>query len=176
MGSRECGILSTLTRHHSWFPFRFRASKLAIYRGYRVRGSGLIVGPIGILRNTLLFVQQLCENHPNRSGGSISTKKCRKGENLAWPGIGETPLAWRAIGLPDYLHRFGGKHTRGLAMDHQEKHQQHKEKEREHKKKEEKEYEEQEEKYRLPIHPAWVVVIGVALIFMVVYVWTFWWR
>jgi hypothetical protein len=61
-------------------------------------------------------------------------------------------------------------------MDHQEKHKQLKEKEREHKKKEEKAYERQSDKNRLPIHPAWVVVVGVALIGMVVYVWTIWWR
>jgi preprotein translocase subunit Sec61beta len=61
-------------------------------------------------------------------------------------------------------------------MDHNAQHHQHKEKEREQKKKEEKAYEEGSEKNRLPIHPAWVVVVGIALIGMVVYVWTFWWR
>lgn len=61
-------------------------------------------------------------------------------------------------------------------MDHQEKHKQLKEKEREHKKKEEKAFEVQSEKNRLPIHPAWVVVVGAAFIGMVVYVWTIWWR
>jgi hypothetical protein len=61
-------------------------------------------------------------------------------------------------------------------MDRREEHQQHKEKEREQKKKVEKAYEEESEKYRLPVHPAWVVVIGVTLIGIVVYVWTFWWR
>jgi preprotein translocase subunit Sec61beta len=61
-------------------------------------------------------------------------------------------------------------------MDRREEHHLHKEKEREQKKKAEKAYEEKSEKNRLPIHPAWVVVIGVALITMVVYVWTFWWR
>ncbi|HEY4232141.1 MAG TPA: hypothetical protein VGM76_01825 [Lacipirellulaceae bacterium] len=61
-------------------------------------------------------------------------------------------------------------------MDHQEKHKLHKEKEREQKKKSEKVFEEQEEQNRLPIHPAWVVVLGVALIGTVVYVWTVWWR
>jgi preprotein translocase subunit Sec61beta len=79
-----------------------------------------------------------------------------------------------AIALRDYL--FRRKHIRGLAMDHQEKHKLQKEREREQKKKGEKVYEELEEKNRLPIHPAWVVVLGVALIGMVVYVWTFWWR
>jgi hypothetical protein len=61
-------------------------------------------------------------------------------------------------------------------MDHNAQHHQHKEKERELKKKEEKAYEEASEKNRLPIHPAWVVVVGIALVGMVVYVWTFWWR
>ena len=61
-------------------------------------------------------------------------------------------------------------------MDHQEKHKQLKEKEREQKKKEEKVYEERSERNRLPIHPAWVVVIGAACIGIVVYVWTIWWR
>jgi hypothetical protein len=65
---------------------------------------------------------------------------------------------------------------RGSFMDRREEHQQHKEKEREQKKKEEKIFEEVSEKNRLPIHPAWVVVIGVALVGTVVYVWTFWWR
>jgi hypothetical protein len=62
------------------------------------------------------------------------------------------------------------------AMDHQEKHRQLKEKEREQKKKEEKAYEMEAEKRRLPIHPAWVVLVGVAFIGTIVYVWTIWWR
>jgi hypothetical protein len=58
-------------------------------------------------------------------------------------------------------------------MDHREQHRQHKEKEREDKKKHEKAFEEKSEKGRLPIHPAWIVVVGVALTAIAVYVWTF---
>jgi hypothetical protein len=62
-------------------------------------------------------------------------------------------------------------------MDHQDKHKLHKEKEHEQKKKEEKAHEAEWEKTDgFPIHPAWVVAIGVALIGMVVYMWTIWWR
>jgi hypothetical protein len=60
-------------------------------------------------------------------------------------------------------------------MDHREQHHQHKEKERDQKKNEEKAYEESHEQSRWPIHPAWVVVLGAALIGVVVYVWTFLW-
>jgi uncharacterized membrane protein len=58
-------------------------------------------------------------------------------------------------------------------MDRREQHHQHKEKAREQKKKEEKAFEEDHEKRRLPIHPAWLVVLGVLMTMMAVYVWTF---
>jgi hypothetical protein len=61
-------------------------------------------------------------------------------------------------------------------MDRREAHYQHKEKEREERKKEEKAFEEKSEMQRLPLHPAWLVLLGIVLILMVVYVWTFWWR
>jgi preprotein translocase subunit Sec61beta len=60
-------------------------------------------------------------------------------------------------------------------MDRHEQHQQRKAKEREEKKKAEKTYEEESEQGRPPLHPAWFVAIGVALVGVVVYVWTFLW-
>ncbi len=59
-------------------------------------------------------------------------------------------------------------------MDHRERHLQHKEKEREEKKKREKVFEEKQAEDRLPIHPAWIVVIGIVLTAIAVSVWTFW--
>ena len=70
-------------------------------------------------------------------------------------------LASSLNALGDYWNRR--KQLRDFKMDHQEKHKQLKEKEREQKKKEEKVYEERSERNRLPIHPAWVVVIGAAM-------------
>jgi hypothetical protein len=58
-------------------------------------------------------------------------------------------------------------------MDRREQHHQHKEKAREQKKKKEKAFEEDYEKRRLPIHPAWLVALGVVLTVIAVYVWTF---
>jgi hypothetical protein len=63
--------------------------------------------------------------------------------------------------------------TQGERMDHKEQHHQHHEKEREEHKKEQKEHERQEEKKLLPIHPAWLLGVGVVLIITAVVVWTF---
>jgi Ca2+/H+ antiporter len=57
-------------------------------------------------------------------------------------------------------------------MDHKEQHHQHHEKEREEHKKEKKEHEHQQEKNRLPIHPAWLLVLGIALVVVAILVWT----
>jgi len=57
-------------------------------------------------------------------------------------------------------------------MDHQEQHHQHHQKERQHEKKLQKAHEHQEEKSLRSIHPAWFIGIGVALIFLVVLIWT----
>jgi hypothetical protein len=58
-------------------------------------------------------------------------------------------------------------------MDHHEQHHQHHQKEREHKKQEQKEYERQQEKKLLPVHPAWLLGLGVVLILAAVLIWTF---
>jgi hypothetical protein len=58
-------------------------------------------------------------------------------------------------------------------MDKQEQRRQHKEKAREQEKKEQKAHEEVEQKRRWPLHPAWVIIVGIVLTAAVVYVWTF---
>lgn len=58
-------------------------------------------------------------------------------------------------------------------MDHKEQHHQHHRAEREEKKKEHKEHERQEEKNALPVHPAWLLALGIALIAVAMLVWTF---
>jgi hypothetical protein len=57
-------------------------------------------------------------------------------------------------------------------MDHQEQHHQRHEKEREHKKKEQKEYERAQDKKLLPVHPTWLLGIGIALVLLAMLVWT----
>jgi Ca2+/H+ antiporter len=57
-------------------------------------------------------------------------------------------------------------------MDHHEQHHLHHQQEREQKKKEHKAHEHQQEKSRLPIHPAWLFAIGLALTVIAVLVWT----
>jgi type VI protein secretion system component VasF len=56
-------------------------------------------------------------------------------------------------------------------MDHKEQHHQHHEKEREEKIKHEKERERNEDNDIRTMHPAWFVVMGIVLIFAVVFVW-----
>jgi hypothetical protein len=58
-------------------------------------------------------------------------------------------------------------------MDHQEQHHEHHRKERELEKKEKKEHEHAQEKSALPIHPTWLLVLGIGLILAAVLVWTF---
>lgn len=59
-------------------------------------------------------------------------------------------------------------------MDHHEQHRQHHQKEREEKKKHKKEHEHQQEKqFPYPIHPKWLLIVGVGLILVAVLVWTF---
>jgi hypothetical protein len=61
-------------------------------------------------------------------------------------------------------------------MHHNEEKHQHHQKEREHEKKAEKQREEKEMRQPGTIHPAWLVILGVALIAGVVFVWIFvWW-
>jgi len=57
-------------------------------------------------------------------------------------------------------------------MDHKEQHHLKHEKEREHEKKEHKEHERQEEKKLLPIHPAWLFGVALALMLLAVLLWT----
>jgi hypothetical protein len=57
-------------------------------------------------------------------------------------------------------------------MDHHEQHHQHHQKEREREKKERAEHERAEEKETTPIHPAWFLAVGVALVGLVVLGWT----
>ena len=58
-------------------------------------------------------------------------------------------------------------------MDHKEQHRLHHQKEREHKKKEEKEHERQLDKKKwLPVHPAWLLVLGGVLLAAALLVWT----
>jgi Ca2+/H+ antiporter len=57
-------------------------------------------------------------------------------------------------------------------MDHKEQHHQHHEKEREQHKKEKKEHEHQQEKSGLPIHPAWLLGLGIVLVVVALLVWT----
>jgi hypothetical protein len=54
-------------------------------------------------------------------------------------------------------------------MDHKEQHHLKHEKEREHEKKE---HERQEEKKLLPIHPAWLFGVALALMLLAVLLWT----
>lgn len=61
-------------------------------------------------------------------------------------------------------------------MDHKEQHHLKHQKEREHKKAHEKQHEHEEEKQLRVIHPAWFVGLGIVLIGLVVYVWTFLWN
>jgi hypothetical protein len=56
-------------------------------------------------------------------------------------------------------------------MDQHEEHQQHHQKEREHKKDERKLHEHEQERQVRTIHPAWFLIIGVALIAIVVVFW-----
>jgi hypothetical protein len=62
-------------------------------------------------------------------------------------------------------------------MDHHEQHHQHHVHEREQEKKREKEREKEreraEEKRLLPVHPAWLLVVGVVLVLLALVVWTF---
>jgi hypothetical protein len=58
-------------------------------------------------------------------------------------------------------------------MDHKEQHEFHHKKEREHEKHREQEAEREEAKRLRVIHPAWFVVLGIALILSVVLLWTF---
>jgi hypothetical protein len=58
-------------------------------------------------------------------------------------------------------------------MDHHEQHHLHHEKEREHRKKIQKEHERQQEKNMLPIHPLWLLVIGIVLVLVAVLIWSF---
>jgi hypothetical protein len=58
-------------------------------------------------------------------------------------------------------------------MDHKEQHHQHHQKEREQHKKEHKEYERQQEKKSLPIHPAWLLGLGVVLTLLALLVWMY---
>jgi hypothetical protein len=60
-------------------------------------------------------------------------------------------------------------------MDHHEQHHLHHQKEREHKKHEQKEYEHRQEKKLLPVHPAWLLGLGIVLILAAVLIWTFLW-
>jgi hypothetical protein len=59
-------------------------------------------------------------------------------------------------------------------MDHKEQHHEHHRHEREEHKKEKKEHEHQQEKKSgLPVHPLWLLVLGIILMLGVVLVWTF---
>jgi hypothetical protein len=58
-------------------------------------------------------------------------------------------------------------------MNHQERHHEHHRKEREEHKKEQKEHDRKQEKSGLPIHPAWLFGVAVAMILAAVLVWTF---
>jgi hypothetical protein len=57
-------------------------------------------------------------------------------------------------------------------MDHKEQHHQHHEKEREQHKKEKKEHERRQDKNQLPIHPAWLLGLGMILVVAALLVWT----
>jgi hypothetical protein len=59
-------------------------------------------------------------------------------------------------------------------MDHKEKHHEHHKKEREEAKRHHKAHTpDQGKKYPLPIHPTWLLVVGIVLILAAVLVWTF---
>jgi hypothetical protein len=57
-------------------------------------------------------------------------------------------------------------------MDHKEQHHQHHEKEREQHKKEKKEHEREQEKKGWPVHPAWLLGLGIVLVVAALLVWT----
>jgi hypothetical protein len=61
-------------------------------------------------------------------------------------------------------------------MDHKEQHHQHHQKEREEKKKEQKQHERARAKNPLPVHPAWLLGLGVVLVLLVVLAWTLFFR
>ncbi len=56
-------------------------------------------------------------------------------------------------------------------MDRQEKHRQDKEKEREQRNKSERAYEAQTGKDRQPVNAVWLIVVGIALVAFVLYLW-----
>jgi type VI protein secretion system component VasF len=58
-------------------------------------------------------------------------------------------------------------------MDHQQEHQKHHQEERAHKKDERKQHEHAQERQVRSIHPAWFVVLGVALVISALMLWTF---
>lgn len=58
-------------------------------------------------------------------------------------------------------------------MDHKEQHHEHHRHERDEKKKHEREYEDRRDKKLLPVHPLWLLVVGIALIGLALAVWTF---
>lgn len=58
-------------------------------------------------------------------------------------------------------------------MDHHEQHHQHHQKEREEKIKEQKQHEREQMKSALPFHPAWIVVVGAALVLIAILIWSF---
>lgn len=58
-------------------------------------------------------------------------------------------------------------------MDHKEQRHEHHEKEREEHKKKQKQHEQEEMKSTLPFHPAWLVVLGIAMVLIAVLIWTF---
>jgi hypothetical protein len=53
-------------------------------------------------------------------------------------------------------------------MDRKEQHHQKQQKEREHEKKEHKKQEQQQGKNPVPLHPAWLIAVGIALILVAV--------
>ena len=57
-------------------------------------------------------------------------------------------------------------------MDHKEQHHLKHEKERESEKKEHQRHESEADKTRLPIHPAWLFVVGAVLVLVAVLIWT----
>ena len=57
-------------------------------------------------------------------------------------------------------------------MDHKEQHHQKHIHEREHKKEEKKEHEHEQEKDWLPFHPAWLAILGAALVLLAILIWT----
>jgi hypothetical protein len=57
-------------------------------------------------------------------------------------------------------------------VDHKERHHLHHEKEREEKKREHAAHEREQEKKGLPIHPGWLLGLGIVLTLLAVLVWT----